>query len=234
MTDTEKYKSFDDVKCLWMKCGAVDYKICDLNFDCENCEFDKRISSEIKTKDFVHEGIENVFDLVQHTVQFTHPHYHFNGGLLVRNFIADTYYLGLEPFISKFIDRQSRMQYCSPDISVNKGEPVLNISNGWGEINVLSPFSFDFVEKLDLKDIASNNLHWFAIIETESHEILSNSVNKKAYFDKLYDTKLYVNNLLKASEGVGETMYDGGAVLENWPEILGKTAYRNLMEKLFS
>lgn len=234
MPESEKYKSFDDVKCLWMKCGAIDYKICDKNFDCENCDFDKRISSELKTKGNVQEGIENVFDLVQHSASFIHPHYHFNSGLMVRNFLANTYYLGLEPYIVKFIDRQSTLRYSTLDSLVKKGEPVLNISNGWGEINIVSPFNFDFVEKLDISNIFSNDLRWFAIIETERHEILCNSINKKIYFDKLYETKLYLKNLMKTSEAVGETMYDGGVVLENWLEILGNSSYKNLLEKLFS
>jgi hypothetical protein len=50
----------------------------------------------------------------------------------------------------------------------------------------------------------------------------------------LYETKLNLLNLMKTSEGAGVTMYDGGAVLENWSDILGKNTYKNLLEKLFS
>ncbi len=234
MPESEKYKSFDDIKCLWMKCGAIDYKICDKNFECENCNFDKYMLSELKIKGTVQEKIENMFGLGQHTVSFAHPHYHFCSGLMVRNFLADNYYLGLEPFIGKFIDKHSLLKYSTSNYSVKKGEPILNISNGWGEVNVLSPFSFNFVEKLEMNNIFSHDLHWFAIIEAEKYEILGNSINKKSYFDKLFETKLDLLNLMKTSVGTGLTMYDGGAVLENWSDILGKSTYRNLLEKLFS
>jgi hypothetical protein len=234
MSETEKYKSFDDIKCLWMKCGAVDYKICDKNFECENCDFDKHMLSELKIKGNVQEKIEDMFGLGQHAVSFTHPYYHFGSGLIVRNFIANNYYIGIEPFISKFIDNHSTIKYCTPDITVNRGEPILNISNGWGEVNVLSPFSFNYVDKLDIKNLSSQGLHWFAIIEAERYEILGNSINKKSYFDKLYDTKLNLLNLMRTTDEVGKTMYDGGAVLDNWSDILGKSTYRNLLEKLFS
>jgi len=234
MTEPEKYKSFDDIKCHWMKCRAIDYKICDKNFECENCDFDKHMLSGIKLKGNVQDEIENLFDLGQHTVSFTHPNYHFSSGVMVRNFLANNYYLGIEPFIVKFIDKHSLLRYSTSNDRVKKGEPVLNISNGWGEVNVLSPFSFNFVEKLDMNSIFSNRLHWFAIIEAERHEILGNSINKKSYFNKLYETKIQLKNLMKTSEGVGETMYDGGAVLENWSVILGNNTYRNLLEKLFS
>lgn len=234
MAESEKYKSFDDIKCLWMKCGAVDYKLCDKDFECENCDIDKNILSKLKVKGNVQEKIEDMFGLGQRSVSFTHPYYHFYSGLMVRNFLANSYYLGLEPFIMKFIDKHSVLKYSNTDNIVKKGEPILNISNGWGEVNVLSPFSFNFVEKLEMNNIFSNDLHWFAIIESERYEIMGNSINKKSYFDKLYETKLSLLNLMKTSDRVDETMYDGGAILENWSDILGNNTYRNLLEKLFS
>jgi hypothetical protein len=234
MPESEKYKSFDDIKCLWMKCGAIDYKLCDKNFECENCDFERQMISGTKLKGKVQEKIENLFGIGQHSISFAHPYYHFNSGLVVRNFIQNNYYLGLEPFISKFIDTDTSIRYCTPDICVQKGEPILNISNGWGEVNVISPFSFNYVDKLDIKNIFSHDLHWFAIIETETYEILGNSINKKTYFDKLLGTKLNLLNLMKTAEDVGVTMYDGGAVIENWSEILGKSTYKNLLEKFFS
>jgi hypothetical protein len=234
MSGSDKYKSFDDIKCLWMKCGAVDYKICDKNFECENCDFDKHMLSELKVKGNLQEEIEKMFSFGQHTVSFTHPYYHFRRGLVVRNFLANDYYLGLEPFIVKFIDRDSRLKYSTTNNFIKKGHSILDVSNGWGKVNVASPFSFNFVEKLDERNIFSNDLHWFAIIEAESHEILGNSIDRKSYFDKLFETKLNLINLMRTAQDVGTTMYDGGKVLENWSGILGKSTYRNLLEKLFS
>jgi hypothetical protein len=234
MPESEKYKSFDDIKCLWMKCGAVDYKICDKDFECENCYFDKHMLSELKIKGSVQEEIENMFSIGEHAVSFTHPYYHFSSGLTVRNFLANNYYIGVEPFIAKFIDKHSLLKYSTSNIIVNEGEPILSISNGWGEVSVISPFNFCFVEKLDINNIFSKDLRWFAIVEAERHEILSSSINKKSYFDKLFETKLNLINLLRTYESAGATMYDGGTVLESWPDILGKSTYKSLLEKLFS
>jgi hypothetical protein len=234
MTDSEKYKSFDDIKCLWMKCGAVEYKLCDKNFDCENCSFDKQMMTELKLKGSVNEEIENIFGIGKRTLSFAHPYYHFHCGLTARNLLANNYYMGLEPFIANFIDKNSLLKYCSPKRSIKKGEPILNISNGWGEVNVLSPFNFHFVEKLEVNKSLMRGFHWFAIIEAERYEILGNSINKKHFFDKLYETKLNLLNLMRTSDSAGNTMYDGGKIIENWSDILGKHTYRNLLEKLFS
>lgn len=234
MTESKKYKGYDDIKCIWMICGSIDYKICDKNFECENCDFDKEMFSGLRIKGNVQEEIENMFNLVQHTVSFTHPNYHFKRGQMARNFLSNTYYLGLEPFIGKFIDKHSLLKYSTSNNFVKKGEPILNINNGWGEVTIQSPFSFNFIEKLDMKNIFSKDLHWFAIIEAERYEILGNSLNKKTYFEKLYEAKLYLMNLMKTTEEAGKTMYDGGVLLRNWSTILGKNTYKNLLENFFS
>jgi len=85
-----------------------------------------------------------------------------------------------------------------------------------------------------MNNIFSQDLHWFAIIEAERYEIMGNSINKKTYYDKLYETKFNLLYNLKTSDVTGKTMYDGGTVLENWSDILGKNTYKNLLEKLFS
>ena len=62
--------------------------------------------------------------------------------MTARNFLADSYYFGLESYIMKFIEKNSVLKYCNSDISVNRGEPILNISGGWGDVDVLSPLDF--------------------------------------------------------------------------------------------
>ena len=234
MSDTEKYKSFEDIQCLWMKCGAVDYRICSNNFVCENCSFEKKMLSGLNKKVNIGEEVENAFDSGHFTVSFSHPNYHFGCGLILKNFLGNNYYLGLEPYVAKFIDRNSLVRYGLEDNFVKRGEPILNISNGWGEVNVLSPFGFRFVERLDLKRIFSNGTQWFAVIEADKHEILGNAINENNYYDKLYKTKNYLKGYIKTSEVDGTTMYDGGTALEKWSDILGKKTYKNLMTRLFS
>lgn len=234
MTNSDKHKSFDEIMCLWMKCGAVDYKICDKNFECDTCEFDKHVLDDVKVKENLQGKIENMFDLGQRSVSFTHPNYHFGNGMTARNFLADSYYIGLESYIMKFIEKNSVLKYCNSDISVNRGEPILNISGGWGDVDVLSPLDFCYVERLDTDNLVSKDIRWFAVVEAERHEILSSSISKKSYFDKLFETKLSLVNMLKTYEHAGYTMYDGGTALESWSDILGKSTYKSLLEKLFS
>ena len=71
MTGKEKYKNFDDIKCIRMHCDAVEYKICEMNFDCDHCNFDKYMLSKTVVKKNVYTEIEKMFDLGQHGVSLT-------------------------------------------------------------------------------------------------------------------------------------------------------------------
>ena len=45
-------KKYDEVKCIWADSGIIGYKLCDRNFDCENCDLDKvlRKTAEINSE----------------------------------------------------------------------------------------------------------------------------------------------------------------------------------------
>lgn len=32
---------YENIKCIWMASDVVSYKLCDKEFDCENCQFNK-------------------------------------------------------------------------------------------------------------------------------------------------------------------------------------------------
>ena len=134
----------------------------------------------------------------------------------------------------KLIDRTSEIRYVSENSLIFRGEPLLNIQNGWGGVNLISPFSFRFVEKLDLNNIFSNGIRWFAVIEAEKSDVIYYSNNEKKYYEKMYNTKAMMKEYASASETAGTTMHDGGMPLEHWSDIIGKGNYRKLMTKLFS
>lgn len=45
-----KFDSSNDAKCVWMDAGVVSYKLCDLEFDCEHCAYDRIIRSNISSE----------------------------------------------------------------------------------------------------------------------------------------------------------------------------------------
>jgi len=43
----------DDAKnrCIWMTAGVMSFKLCPLNYDCEHCDFDEAMRSQVKSKE---------------------------------------------------------------------------------------------------------------------------------------------------------------------------------------
>ncbi len=44
-------KELDQKKhCVWMEAGVIDYKICDNNYDCNTCKFDRSMKQTADSK----------------------------------------------------------------------------------------------------------------------------------------------------------------------------------------
>ncbi|MDY0082451.1 MAG: hypothetical protein RBR74_04655, partial [Ignavibacteriaceae bacterium] len=66
-----KPNRYEMLKCIWMTSGVIDYKLCDNNFDCENCPFDKVIRNLSDEKDTKLGGIVNAFNSILNKLQNT-------------------------------------------------------------------------------------------------------------------------------------------------------------------
>ena len=36
--------------CMWMTAGVISFKLCPFNYDCERCDFDKAMRSQVKSE----------------------------------------------------------------------------------------------------------------------------------------------------------------------------------------
>ena len=100
----------EDLHCIWMASNHVAYKLCDKEFDCENCDFDKAIrnlsvqnnfngNEESKHKDILIDTIskiENEF--------YDEKLIYLNNQLIIKKLFGPTYYLRLNPLLSPLFD----------------------------------------------------------------------------------------------------------------------------------
>jgi hypothetical protein len=230
-------KSYEDVKCVWMKNGIVDYRLCDFNFECENCPFDKRISSEIKEQkdktvnDSLHFFYDTLFDKENKVSHFSHPYYHFDNGLLLKNFIDDNYYIGFEQYVTNIIDGNCVLCYASESNYINKGDKLLDIKGNWGSVNLISPVSLIFIEKFDLTDLVKADKRWFGIVEARKKDIMQAVSSNEFSIDKIERTKSLIREYIvnSADNSIGQTMYDGGKLETNLLRSVGSENYKNIL-----
>ena len=64
MNNKNKFKNtyYESMKCIWMASQVVEYKLCDNNFDCENCPFDKVMRNYLDVKKTKPTEITNIVD----------------------------------------------------------------------------------------------------------------------------------------------------------------------------
>jgi len=36
-------------RCIWMMAGVISFKLCPLNYDCEHCDFDEAMRSQVRS-----------------------------------------------------------------------------------------------------------------------------------------------------------------------------------------
>lgn len=235
-------KSFEDVKCVWMKNGIIDYRICDFNFECEKCPFDKRIESEIKEhkNKSVNESLnffyDTLFDKENKTSHFSHPYYHFDNGLLLKNFIDDNYYIGFEQYVTNIIDGNCVLSYASDSNYIARGEKLLDIRGNWGSVILISPLPLIFIEKFDLTDLVTADKRWFGIVEAKKKDIKKAMSSDEYSMDKINKTKSIIREYIvnSADLSLGQTMYDGGKPETNLMRSVGTENYKNILDFILS
>lgn len=60
MKDNQQFTTPEPLKCIWMTAGVVQYKLCEYQYDCDNCGFDRAIRQRFPihggaVSDFTHE-----------------------------------------------------------------------------------------------------------------------------------------------------------------------------------
>ncbi|MCB9247743.1 MAG: hypothetical protein H6613_03995 [Ignavibacteriales bacterium] len=101
-----KRNKYEMLKCVWMTSGVIDYKLCDNNFDCENCPFDKVIRNLSNEKESQVNGIVNdantIFNKLQN-IKYDNNIIYLKIILLLRRYVPIRFILALILFWLTFL-----------------------------------------------------------------------------------------------------------------------------------
>jgi hypothetical protein len=241
MTDrkNENFKSYQELQCIWMSSRVVDYKLCDKNFDCENCQFDKvirNLSVETKQKSYSGEPGVSILDSVMQKVkgQAYEPKYtYLKNQLVVKHLFANTYYLGIDPSILAFFDNINLVKDGGHQGYILKNQALFKVEGEWGYMTFTSPMNFTLLDKLNLnpQEIFTNK--WYAIIGVNQPEITTARISKEDWYSKQANSIKLLNDYKMDFPQIGATMMDGGSPVVNLNRCLGNTEYLKLLSKLF-
>lgn len=222
------------LKCIWMECGYVEYKLCDRNYDCENCPFDKAIKKErdIKKSNESEKKVSSTFDKV-----ITPNHIWISKQ-------ENIYALGLDEFAQTFFDRNCSISFPIVGSKLFEGKTFLWIIGSFGAIGFRSPIEGEVIWVNE--ELKNNSLKFFEgnsfdidLVRVESSEKYDfknffTMEGKKRLIEM--DKNLINEYLLKRFSFTKDylTLPDGGELIKVYLNQLSNQEYLQLLKLLFN
>lgn len=220
-------------KCIWMECGYVEYKLCDRNFDCENCPFDKAIKQE---KSITHSGKIASINFVTRDLVFTPNHI-----WLERK--DDLVIVGIDDFAQSMFNKNCTI--CFPVIGEQlfKGKTFLWFVGSFGAIGFQSPLDGlvvwinEELKEKPFKFFEENSLNLELVrLKCDNFEDLKSYSSKNYEIQKIQDLNVIKEFLLKkfSYPNLSETLPDGGDIIKSYLNELSSQEYNQLLKLLFN
>jgi len=234
--------TYNSMKCIWMSSNTVEYKLCDKNFDCDNCVFDKIMRNinpgDSETDSVVNHNSEtNIvrkkIDSLK-SIQYSQGYIYLKNSIVLKKLFDKTYYLGLDKSAYLFLDNLNGYEFQSAGSGIKKGESLLKLWGEWGETQVVSPINFLIVDKLkhNIGDLKVNS--WLSLVDADPREISQYELSEEDYTDNLNNLE---NELLEFEDEfnfLGARLNDGGIKVRFLYQITGIEKYNTFLNLLFA
>jgi glycine cleavage system H lipoate-binding protein len=234
--------NFDSMKCIWMSSNMVEYKLCDKNFDCDNCVFDKimrNINPENNEKlldkqNYADTDIIRKKTNILKTINYSQGYYYLNNSIVLKRLFDKTYYLGLDKSVYLFLDNMTHYEFPKAGSGIKKDEVLLKLYGDWGETEVLSPIEFFIVDKLkhNIEDVRVNA--WLSLVEADPDEVNSSQLTEKEYNCNLDHLMLKLYEFENQFDFLGTRMKDGGLDVKFLYQAVGTKKYKEFLTTLLS
>ncbi len=244
MPKNKRYEpaNYDSMKCIWMSSNTVEYKLCDKNFDCDNCVFDKIMrninpgssgAGFAAQDDFGKNIIQRKIDLLK-SINYSPGYYYLENSIVLKKLFDKTYYLGLDKSVYLFLDNLKEYEFQSTGAGIKKGNTILKLWGEWGEADVLSPVSFSIVDKLkhNIDDFRVNS--WLSMVDVDPDEIERCRLSEEQYMKKKADLDLKLKEFENEYSFLGARMNDGGINVKFLYQVTGIKKYKQFLDSIFA
>jgi hypothetical protein len=233
---------YNSMKCIWMSSNTVEYKLCDKNFDCDNCVFDKIMrninpeSPESNAEDTMSSRqniLRKKIDLLK-SIHYSPGYHYLDNSIVLKKLFDKTYYLGLDKSAYLFLDNLKEYEFQSPGSGVNKGKCLLKLCGEWGETQVVSPINFLIVDKLKHNVDDFNVTSWLSLVDADPFEISRSQLSEEEYSQNLENLRIKLLEFEDEFNFLGDRMNDGGIKVKFLYQITGIIRYKEILNSLFA
>ena len=242
-----------DKRCVWMELGVVNYKICDRDFDCDNCPLNEGLTAHADTSDHgddIDVSSPNQFQLpiFSRLARFKtddNRYYHPNHTWLEVAEKHNQVTIGVDDIVSTVFGNIDKVLMPEIGSKIERGGILCQIVQQQRVFSVYSPVSGEVVEinqdverlpdKLVIDSMRSG---WIVKMKPDNLEDDLNHCRRGDavfpwYLKELeWFDSVIARNFKQRSEAVGHTMYDGGELSRNLQDLLPPEQYRLLVLSL--
>jgi len=242
-----------DHRCVWMDLGVVSYKICDRDFDCDNCPLNEGLAgSELTDRTGAKAVADRRFGQFRLPIlsrlakfetddnRYFHPSHNW-----VQVEGPDRATIGIDGILAVVFGLISKVTLPVPGTQLSRSEGCGDIHQGDNVFTICSPVSGQVVQVNDLLESFPDKLvidsmrgGWLLTIQPDN---LDEDLNFCRHGDAVFPWYLkeleWFDSVLSRSfkekqVAVGETMYDGGELSRNLRDLLPADHYNQLVSSL--
>lgn len=233
MADNSNMSSFEGLQCIWMKSGLVEYKLCDKNFDCDNCYFHSVMrNKQAVVEDSKYNYVNNLLHTITSALKERGVIY-INGGFTLKKLFNDTYFIGISKLITDLLKVDSVTVIDGHKKNYEQGEPFLTVTGSWGTKTINAPFRFTMLDLNTKSGPFKPGSKWAGMIEVQDECLkphISSDDDYKAMNDEVYKIILEETH---TEHYAGLTMHDGGVHIDSLEKLLGKELFDKVLRLLF-
>ncbi len=227
--------------CIWMAAGVIAFKLCDRNFDCEHCPLDKALQG--RSDPPVLRSPLGETDPA--TIVFPEDRSYSRGHFWIRNSTGPAR-LGLDAFGSHLLGEVNAVRGREEEKEIERGEALVELDLGLGNLTLHSPLRglFHGINPrlrerpgLLLRDCYREG--WIAELteagsaDQPGSELLDHrQIESCANPDLKRFRRRIAHYLLADDYGIGPTLADGGAPLNDLRLVLGFPRFLKLLSEL--
>ena len=229
-----------ELKCIWMESELVKYKLCDKEYDCENCEFDKvlrnlsikvndkpagSVTGDVQTEDLVERLIERI-----ENENFDEKILYLKNQLVLKNLFGNAYYLGVNPVVLYLLDDFDTIHEFNNN-EIKRDQIIFTLEGKWGIKQFVSPINFMIIEKINFSQFKLNQ--WYAIILFNEFDKKDLLFSEEEWLEEKNNILLILNEHKIKKPQIGQSMMDGGEVVKYLYHYFGEKEYLKLLNGFF-
>ena len=226
---------FDHMKCVWMSSGNVDYKLCDQNFDCDHCAFDKKLWKRNSVSDVSSDvQVQGIYSGLRKKILDEHEssETRLMHNLVLRKLFNNTYLIGFTQFLWAYLEPVGNLTCNIVQGVIKKGETLLTLTGAWGTETILAPFDLFVLSNLINEKNPFQSECRLCLVEAEEVNINQYATSKKSFIEQADKQAVTIAKEIIGLEQVGATMYDGGTPVKFLYPLLGKEKYVQHLREL--